>query len=143
MGETFMATLDKKRLGDILVRSGKITYDQLNEALISQKILGKKLGEILLNSNIITEKDMMEAIKEQTGIKEVDLNTVNFDKRVIKMIPQNLCNKYTLIPFGFHEGKLQVAMHDPLNIFAIDDINIASGFEVEVFIDLRLSLIHI
>ena len=55
---------------------------------------------------------MMEAIKEQTGIKEVDLNTVNFDKRVIKMIQQNLCNKYTLIPFGFHEGKLQVAMHD-------------------------------
>ena len=83
---------------------------------------------------------MMEAIKEQTGIKEVDLNTVNFDKRVIKMIPQNLCNKYTLIPFGFHEGKLQVAMHDPLNIFAIDDINIASGFEVEVFIDLRRNI---
>ena len=135
-----METLNKKRLGDILVSSGKITYEQLNEALISQKILGKKLGEILLDSNIITEKDMMEAIKEQTGIKEVDLNTVNFDKRVIKMIPQNLCNKYTLIPFGFHEGKLQVAMHDPLNIFAIDDINIASGFEVEVFIDLRRNI---
>lgn len=135
-----METLNKKRLGDILVSSGKITYEQLNEALISQKILGKKLGEILLDSNIITEKDMMEAIKEQTGIKEVDLNTVNFDKRVIKMIPQNLCNKYTLIPFGFREGKLQVAMHDPLNIFAIDDINIASGFEVEVFIDLRRNI---
>ena len=135
-----METLNKKRLGDILVSSGKITYEQLNEALISQKILGKKLGEILLDSNSITEKDMMEAIKEQTGIKEVDLNTVNFDKRVIKMIPQNLCNKYTLIPFGFHEGKLQVAMHDPLNIFAIDDINIASGFEVEVFIDLRRNI---
>ena len=135
-----METLNKKRLGDILVSSGKITYEQLNEALISQKILGKKLGEILLDSNIITEKDMMEAIKEQTGRKEVDLNTVNFDKRVIKMIPQNLCNKYTLIPFGFHEGKLQVAMHDPLNIFAIDDINIASGFEVEVFIDLRRNI---
>ena len=135
-----METLNKKRLGDILVSSGKITYEQLNEALMSQKILGKKLGEILLDSNIITEKDMMEAIKEQTGIKEVDLNTVNFDKRVIKMIPQNLCNKYTLIPFGFHEGKLQVAMHDPLNIFAIDDINIASGVEVEVFIDLRRNI---
>ena len=50
MGETFMATLDKKRLGDILVRSGKITYDQLNEALMSQKVLGKKLGEILLDN---------------------------------------------------------------------------------------------
>ena len=82
----------------------------------------------------------MEAIKEQTGIKEIDLNTVSFDKKVIKMIPQNLCNKYTLIPFGFCEGKLQVAMHDPLNIFAIDDINIASGFEVEVFIDIRRNI---
>ena len=67
-----------------------------------------------------SERDMMEAIKEQTGIKEIDLNTVSFDKKVIKMIPQNLCNKYTLIPFGFCEGKLQVAMHDPLNIFAIE-----------------------
>ena len=135
-----MATLDKKRLGDILVRSGKITYDQLNEALISQKVLGKKLGEILLDNGTISERDMMEAIKEQTGIKEIDLNTVSFDKKVIKMIPQNLCNKYTLIPFGFCEGKLQVAMHDPLNIFAIDDINIASGFEVEVFIDIRRNI---
>ena len=77
-----METLNKKRLGDILVSSGKITYEQLNEALISQKILGKKLGEILLDSNIITEKDMMEAIKEQTGIKEVDLNYSN--EEVIK-----------------------------------------------------------
>ena len=135
-----MATLDKKRLGDILVRSGKITYDQLNEALMSQKVLGKKLGEILLDNGTISERDMMEAIKEQTGIKEIDLNTVSFDKKVIKMIPQNLCNKYTLIPFGFCEGKLQVAMHDPLNIFAIDDINIASGFEVEVFIDIRRNI---
>ena len=135
-----MATLDKKRLGDILVRSGKITYDQLNEALISQKILGKKLGEILLDSNSITEKDMMEVKQIENILKLLNLNTVNFDKRVIKMIPQNLCNKYTLIPFGFHEGKLQVAMHDPLNIFAIDDINIASGFEVEVFIDLRRNI---
>lgn len=135
-----METLNKKRLGDILVRSGKITYDQLNEALMSQKVLGKKLGEILLDNGTISERDMMEAIKEQTGIKEIDLNTVSFDKKVIKMIPQNLCNKYTLIPFGFCEGKLQVAMHDPLNIFAIDDINIASGFEVEVFIDIRRNI---
>lgn len=135
-----MATLDKKRLGDILVRSGKITYDQLNEALMSQNVLGKKLGEILLDNGTISERDMMEAIKEQTGIKEIDLNMVSFDKKVIKMIPQNLCNKYTLIPFGFCEGKLQVAMHDPLNIFAIDDINIASGFEVEVFIDIRRNI---
>ena len=135
-----METLNKKRLGDILVSSGKITYEQLNEALISQKILGKKLGEILLDNGTSSERDMMEAIKEQTGIKEIDLNMVSFDKKVIKMIPQNLCNKYTLIPFGFHEGKLQVAMHDPLNIFAIDDINIASGFEVEVFIDIRRNI---
>ena len=51
-----MATLDKKRLGDILVRSGKITYDQLNEALMSQKVLGKKLGEILLDNGTIQWK---------------------------------------------------------------------------------------
>lgn len=125
---------EKRRLGNILVNAGKITGYQLQDALKSQKILGKKLGEILVDSNIITEDDIIESIEQQTGIKKVDLNTISFDKKAISIIPQNLCNKYILIPFGFENNKIKVALADPLNIFAIDDVAISTGFEIESFI---------
>ncbi len=129
-----MAIAEKRRLGDILVNAGKITSYELQEALRSQKILGKKLGEILVESKIISELDIIEAVEEQTGILSIDLNEVDFDTKVMKLVSQNLCNKYTLIPFGFNDHKIKVAMSDPLNIFAVDDINISTGFEVEVYI---------
>ena len=134
-----MAT-EKKRLGNILVNAGKITSYQLQEALKSQKALGKKLGEILLDSKVITEDDIIEAVEQQTGIKKVDLNTINFDRKAITLIPQNLCNKYTLIPFGFDNSKIHVALEDPLNIFAIDDVAISTGFEIESFISKKADI---
>ena len=128
------AIVGKKRLGDILVMAKKITSLQLQNALQSQKLLGRKLGEILIESGIVTEEDIIDAIETQTGIKKIDLNTVNFDKKAIKIIPQNLCNKYDLIAFGFEEGKIKVALTDPLNIFAIDDISISTSLDVKTFI---------
>ncbi|OOM06745.1 GspE/PulE family protein [Clostridium saccharobutylicum] len=128
-----MAT-EKRRLGNILVNAGKITGYQLQEALKSQKALGKKLGEILLDSKIVTEDDIIESIEQQTGIKKVDLNTINFDRKAITLISQNLCDKYVLIPFGFDNNKIKIALSDPLNIFAIDDVAISTGFEIESFI---------
>ena len=125
---------EKRRLGNILVDAGKITSYQLQEALKSQKILGKKLGEILVDSKIITEDEIIDCIEQQTGIKKVDLNTMFFDRKAIALIPENLCNKYILIPFGFDNNRIKVALADPLNIFAIDDLAISTGFEIESFI---------
>ena len=129
-----MAIVQKKRLGDILVMAEKITPFQLQNALKTQKLLGKKLGEVLIDSGIVSEKDIIDAIEAQTGIQKVDLNNVNFDKKAIKIIPQNLCIKYNLIAFGFEEEKIMVALSDPLNIFAIDDISISTGLNVKTFI---------
>lgn len=126
--------IEKRRLGDILVSAGKINTFQLQEALNNQRILGKKLGEILVDSKIISEDDIIEAIVTQTGIKSIDLNEVEFDKRVIKLVNENLCNKYTLVPFGFNGTKIKVALSDPLNIYAIDDISISTSCEVESYI---------
>ena len=126
--------VEKRRLGNILVNAGKITSFQLQEALKAQKSLGKKLGEILVDSNIISEDDIIEAIEQQTGIKKVDLNTVDFNRKAISLVPENLCKKYTLIPFGFENNKIKVSLADPLNIFAIDDVAISTGFEIESFI---------
>ncbi|MDR3598294.1 ATPase, T2SS/T4P/T4SS family [Clostridium sp.] len=134
-----MAT-EKRRLGNILVNAGKITSYQLQEALKSQKALGKKLGEILVENKIITEEDIIEAIEQQTGIKKIDLNTINFDRKAITLITQNLCDKYILIPFGFENNKIKVALEDPLNIFAIDDVAISTGFEIESFISKKADI---
>lgn len=132
--------VEKRRLGNILVSAGKITDDQLQEALRAQKVLGKKLGEILVENNSVTEDQIIEAIEEQTGIKKIDLNNIDFDRKAISLVSQNLCNKYILIPFGFSDNKIKVALVDPLNIFAIDDVTIATGFDIETYIARRVDI---
>lgn len=125
---------ERKRLGDILVNDGKITNFQLRQALDWQKTSGGKLGEILVEQKIVTEDEIIDSVEKQTGIRKVDLNIINFDRKAMSLIQQNLCRKYMLIPFGFNNNKIKVAMSDPLNIFAIDDVAIATGFEIEIYI---------
>ncbi|MBL4933364.1 GspE/PulE family protein [Clostridium paridis] len=127
----------KRRLGDMLVEFGKITVPQLHEALRKQKITGKKIGEILIESAMVTAEDIMEVLEKQTGITRINLNITSFDKRALKAIPESVCIKHELIPFGFKDNKILIAMWDPLNIFAIDDVSISSGFEVESYICTR------
>ncbi|MGH4052616.1 MAG: GspE/PulE family protein [Clostridium sp.] len=127
----------KRRLGDLLVQSRKITIRQLQNSLNRQKTLGKKLGELLVDDGIVTPEDIISAIEEQTGITRVKLESVNIDKMAIKAVPQNVCEKHDLIPFGFNENRIKIAMWDPLNIYAIDDVSIASGFEVETYVALK------
>lgn len=129
--------IEKKRLGNILQSEGLISEEQLMEALRAQKVLGKKLGEILVEQNIVTEEQIIDAIEAQIGIKKVDLNVIDFDRKAITLISQKLCEKYTLIPFGFENNKIKVALVDPLNIFAIDDVTIATGFEIESYIAIK------
>ena len=129
-----MISYTKRRLGDILVEAEKLTSYQLAQALKAQKTMGKKLGEVIVELNILDEDDIIDAIEKQTGIKKVNLNEIEFDKRVIKLVSQGLCEKYTLIPFGIEENKVKIAFSDPLNIYAVDDISISTGFEVESYI---------
>jgi len=127
----------KRRLGDLLVQSGKLTVRQLQDALNRQKTLGKKLGELLVDEGIVTSEDIIEAIETQTGISRVKLEFITIDKMAIKAVPQSVCVKHDLIPFGFNENKIKIAMWDPLNIYAIDDVSIAAGFEVETYVALK------
>ena len=71
-----MASIQRRRLGDILIADGKVTSDQIEEALKMQKTLGKRLGEVLVETNIITEEEIVEAIVKQTGIPRVDLKSI-------------------------------------------------------------------
>lgn len=114
--------------------AGIITPYQLTQALNEQKILGKKLGEVLIDSGIVSEDDIIDAITTQTGIEKVDLNNIIFDKKAIKLLPQSICDKYNLVPFGFDGDSIKIALEDPLNIFAIDDVSISTGLNVKSYI---------
>lgn len=120
----------KKRLGDLLVQSGKITEEQLKIVLEKQKNSGIKLGQLLIQDKILTEDDIMDVLEVQLGMERVYLDMMNLDKNAVRTIPENLAVKYELIAIGYEEEKIKVAISDPLNIFAIDDVSIVTGKEV-------------
>lgn len=124
----------KKKLGDLLLASGKITQIQLDAVLKKQRITRKRLGEILMEDSIVTEEDIIDTLEIQLGIQRIYFDMYNVDHNAVKSIPESLANKYILIPIGFKGNRIQVVMSDPLNLFAQDDVKIASGYEVEPLI---------
>lgn len=131
----------RKRLGDLLIEAGKITREQLKDILSKQRESGKKLGELLIDEKILSEDDIIEVLEMQLGIKKVRLDIVKVDKKAVETIPESLARKYNVIPIGFLGNKMRVAMLDPLNIFAIDDVKISSGFDVIPLIATRRDIL--
>jgi type IV pilus assembly protein PilB len=124
----------KKRLGDLLVDTGTITPDQLEIALEKQKKTGLKLGETLVDEGVISEDQIAAAISNQLNIEIVDLQNINIDKNVATLIPVNILKKYTMIPFAFskdNKNVLRVAMENPLDTYAQEDISIITNYQVE------------
>ncbi len=127
----------KKRLGDLLLRSGKINEKQLEEVLKKQGITGKRLGEILIDEAIVTEEDIISTLEIQLGIPRTYFDMVNVDYEAVKLITESIASKYVLIPIGFNKDRIRIVMSDPLNLLALDDVKIASGYEVEPFISTK------
>lgn len=124
----------KIRLGDLLVETGNITQEQLERALAKQKERNMKLGEILVDEGIITEDDIAAALSNQLNIEIVDLQNINIDKSVTQLVPVNILKKYTMMPFAFSENNknvLRVAMENPLDTYAQEDISIITNYQVE------------
>ena len=121
------------KLGDLLIYSGKLNNDQLTEALSLQKKTGQKLGEILVEKGWVNEKDIIETLEQQMGIERYDIQNNVVEAEIPKLITENLARRYLAIPVKINENtsKLTVAMYDPLNIYAIDDIEIATGLKIE------------
>ncbi len=112
----------KKRLGDILLEANKITTEQLESALKIQNTSTKRLGEIFLDLGFLTEYEMIDTLSKQLSIAKVDLEKIYIDPEVARCIPKNAAQKHVLIPIYIRENALVVAMTDPLNVNAIDDI---------------------
>lgn len=114
----------KLRLGDLLVQAGLITGEQLNEALKRQLDSGKRLGEILLEGGYITQHDLTKVLEEQLGIESINLKQRAVDAKTARMIPENLARRHMVIPVGVSNGRLLLAMEDPLDQIAIQDVRL-------------------
>ena len=124
----------KIRIGDLLVEAGAITAEQLQEALAKQKEDGGMLGNIIMELGFISRELLITVLTTQMGIDYCEIRTVQIDDSVLNLVPKELVTKYKAMPIGFSEENanvLQVAMADPMDLMAVDDISIASGLQVE------------
>ncbi|MBI3039072.1 type IV-A pilus assembly ATPase PilB [bacterium] len=121
----------KLRLGDALIQEGLINEEQLQQALSLQKKSGKRLGTILVEMHLVTENDIVQILSKQLKIPVIDLSNYLIDPVIAKLIPEHIAKRHMLIPINKVGNKLTVAMVDPLNIIAIDDIQLMTGLMVK------------
>lgn len=124
----------RKRLGDLLLEAGLITEEQLAKALAVQKKTRERLGKVLINIGYITEEGIIEVLEFQLGVPHMDLSAVDVPREVASLIPLALAERYQVVPIKQEGKKITLAMVDPTNIFAIDDVRLASGYNVDVVI---------
>jgi len=122
------------RLGSMLVSSGLITDDQLKKSLATQKTEGGRLGTILVKLGFVQEDKLMTFLSKQYGVPYVDLNKFEINSAVIKHIPAEVAQKYRIMPINRAGATITIAMVDPSNIFAIDDIKFMTGYNVEAVV---------
>lgn len=120
-----------KQLGEILIERGLVTTEQLQDALDEHLSKGKLLGRILIDRGFVTEADLVRALAEQVGLEFVDLSEYPVDAASTSLLPEAVSRRYRAIPIGERDGKLLVAMSDPANVYALDDIRIITGKDVQ------------
>jgi type IV pilus assembly protein PilB len=119
------------KLGELLLKAQLISQDQLQKALDEQRMTGGKLGEILQKHGFVNEEDIIECLSHQFGVPSINLRHFEVDEAIARLIPVDLSRKYTVIPVNKTGATLTVAMADPSNIFAMDEITFMTGYRVE------------
>jgi type IV pilus assembly protein PilB len=128
------------RLGELLVRENLISLQQLQKAQEAQKVEGGKLGYQLTKLGYIEESQLTEFLSRQYGVPAINLAEFEIDADVIKLIPKEVAMKHQVVPVNRAGGSLIVAMSDPSNIFAIDDIKFLTGYNIEVVVSAEASI---
>ena len=119
------------RLGEILVKDNLITADQLKQALDHQKKNGGRLGTCLVKLGLVSDDDITAVLSRQYGVPSINLKFYEVDPAVIKLVPQETATRYQIVPLSRVGSTLTIAMTDPTNVFAMDDIKFMTGFNVE------------
>jgi type IV pilus assembly protein PilB len=128
------------RLGELLTKASLITQDQLKEALKLQKETGGKLGETLIKLGFVSEEDITECLSQQFGVPSINLAHFEIDSGVIKLIPADVARKYNILPVNKTGATITIAMADPTNVFAMDDIKFMTGYNVEPVVASELGI---
>jgi len=119
------------RLGEMLVKAGLITPEQLQEALAVQQKNGEKVGYNLIRLGHVREDDITQLLSEQYGVPSINLRHFEIDGTVISLVPSEVAQKYMVLPVNRTGATLTIAMADPTNVFAMDDIKFMTGYNVE------------
>src|ERR1700675_4842632 len=119
------------RLGEILVKDSLISSDQLKQALEYQKKNGGRLRTCLVKMGIVSDEDITAVLSRQYGVPSINLKFYEVDPAVIKLVPQETAIRYQIVPLSRVGSTLTIAMTDPTNVFAMDDIKFMTGFNVE------------
>ena len=126
-----------KQLGDILLSNGLVSPEILQDAYAEHQREGRSLGRVLVDRGVLTEGQLVAALAAQIGMRFVDIADIAVDGAAIGMVSGAVCRRHTALPIGFEDGKLVVAMADPANVFAIDDIRSVSGMDVHPVVATR------
>jgi type IV pilus assembly protein PilB len=119
------------RIGELLLKEKRISPEQLQEALTYQKAHGGKLGINLVKLGLVTDEDIMSVLSRQYGVPSINLDRFVIDPAVIRLVPAETAQKYQVIPLSRSGATLTIAMSDPTNVFAMDDVKFMTGYNVE------------
>ncbi|MGB3477672.1 MAG: type IV-A pilus assembly ATPase PilB [bacterium] len=131
------------KLGELLVKQGTISEDMLAQALEAQKKDGTRLGTTLINLGYVKEEEMLVALSKHYGVKSVDLRNLEIDESLLKLIPGDLAGKYLIVPVSRFGRTLTIAMINPGDVAAIEDIQFATGFEVDAVVAAEDALLKV
>jgi type IV pilus assembly protein PilB len=120
-----------KQLGEVLLDEGLITQDQLGTAVAEQQRVGRSLGRVLIDLGLVREPDLVSALAKKIGLNFVDLAEYQIDPSAASLIPEQVARRYRALPIGYEDSMLVVAMSDPANVFALDDIRTITGKQVK------------
>ena len=121
----------QEKLGEALIKAGRIDKGKLQQALQYQKEQGGRLGSALVSLNFLSESELVQFLSKHFGVPSVDLSNMEIDEGVIKIIPADIARKYTVLPVTKAGAKVTLAMIDPSNVFAMDDIKFMTGYQVQ------------
>lgn len=130
-----------KRLGDILIESGLLTAGELAQALSVQKESGKRLGEVITEMGLLSEFEILRAVSSQYSYPIIDLTSIEVDPKAMALLDEKFCTDNTVVPIGFDENNLVVAIDDPLNILVQDELQFRTGYDVTLMLATRSGIL--
>jgi type IV pilus assembly protein PilB len=130
------------RIGELLLKEKRITSDQLQQALNHQKANGGKLGYNLVKMGFVKDEEITALLSKQYGVPSINLTQFEVDPAVIKLVPAETAQKYQIVPLSRAGATLTIAMTDPTNVFAMDDIKFMTGYAVEPVVASEIGVVE-